>query len=244
MKVIQKIRGYFLNDSQLDGFAAYRPFEVLEIIFGLRPYKLYFPLNGDISAPTTKLTKTRIAFTLFHVFSFVTACTIILCLHPALENAITNSPVEKIQNQLQDVLTCINTIIIFVSLFVCTDLNIPICVLISKIDHHCKIIGVNMEAFNKNMFYYSIFAFAFVLLWLIGLFIQGILYWAKVTDNEYFVIFGIADVMPIVYIQIVLVQFCVAIVFLKIRWDNLNTILMELYKREQLNFNVQKSVLL
>lgn len=216
-----------------DKFVSYRLFQIFETMLGLYPYRLVFPLNG-INKPKLKFSKIRFVFTALHLVSFLISNWILFYLYRCLPmSTSTGTFLELVQTKFIDGMASFCTFTIFFSIFLYRDRHVRYQILIRKFDRHCEALGVNIKKIYKNMTYFSLFVIIFIFVWLTSIYLHGIFYWFKILDNEMFLVFGTADMIPVIYTQLIFIQFCVILLFLRKLWNKLNVILMEVYKMER-----------
>lgn len=235
--MLEKIRK-FLDKFSSTSFGAYRLFRYLEIIFGFCPFEVKTNKQQKVK-PSLKLFRVGLFFSIIHIFTYVTFCLVVVYVHPEVIS-IMNTNFAIIQSHILNGLHLINTFIIFIWIYASRKRSILVFTCIYKIDRNCHLVGFNLRTFYRKMTLYATCAFLFILIWLFTACFHGFYFWSKIIQHDLVLVYFTISVMPSVYMQLMLVQFCVAVLFLKARTDNLNRILMEVHRMECVNLIKRK----
>lgn len=166
-------------------------------------------------------------FNCIHLLAFAVASGFVGITDDQPITIFMDSVLAYIQTELLQWVQCLDTIFIFVCNFVYYDRE---CKFISKlqlVDNHMEAFGFNMPKFYRQAVRNLSLVFILVILLLVGLCVQGMYFYSRVVEEQYFISYGIAFVMPPIYIQVQLVQFIILLTFQIVLWRQLNTMLLK-----------------
>lgn len=236
-KISQGI-SFYLNP--VDSTTVFQFVSAFEILTGLRPFKLVFP-HGRKRPPQVSFSWIGFAFSLFHLHAFAASCAVVLFADMEPLTIFAFNPLASIQTTCMDWLHVLNTFIIFVCSYVRYDRDKKMVRNLQLLEANLIALKVNSVQFYRNTVRTTLVAVFLALLQITLSFFHGLYFYERigVLPREYVFSFNFALAMPAVYIQIVLMQFMLAVIYVRTRINTMNTILLRVLESEANNVTVQ-----
>lgn len=165
-------------------------------------------------------------FCCFHLLSFVLS-------KVAVEQITDEQPVTifmdsllaYIQTIMLQWVQSLNAVLIFLCNLLFYDRDQRLISKLQLVENHIEALGFNMPKFYRQALRNLFLVLILAILLLVGLFVEGLYFYSRVVDKQYFISYGVAFVMPTIYIQVQLVQFIILLTFQTVLLRQLNAIL-------------------
>lgn len=229
-KTFHTIR-FYLNPS--DAVTVYQLGSAFEILSGLRPFKLAFPF-GRKRPPKVSFSWIGFAFSFIHLHVFGVSCAVVLFADMEPLTIFTNNPLASIQTTCMDWLHVLNTLIIFVCSYVRYDRDKKVVGKIQQLEANLQALRVTSVQFQRNSVRIILASLLIDVMQFTLSFYHGLYFYKRigVLSEKYALSFNVALAMPAVYIQIVLGQFILTVVYIRARMITLNTVLLNVLSSE------------
>lgn len=206
---------------------SYRPIKLMEIIWGLKP----FSVTRRQQVYTSRI---GLALTILHILVFVACSSLVLVISPATLT-ITDSPLAIVQTNVMALLRSVNTFIIFVQIFAHRDRDFRLGKLVVPMDKQFEAIGCDMPLLYRRTLFGFLKAAIAMALNIGGLFLHGMYFFTIAVPNDcrLAIILGASTVLPLCYIQMVLLQFGICALFVRRRMEKMNRILLGVLETER-----------
>lgn len=217
--------------NPLDVFSAYQRFSFYDILTGMHPFQL-------INSKTRKnplrmvLSPSGLIFSCVHMLAFGLSSGVVLVMTPKPVTIFKDNALANVQQTILEWVQCLNTLIIFLFTYVRNDRDLLLISRLQVVDAHVEALGYDMVRFYRNSVLGMLFALILILILLVGLFVHGMYFYWRFLEDELVFLFGIATVMPAVYIQVLFVQFIILMAFNTIRMRQLNNVMLKVLKQE------------
>lgn len=221
---------YFLNP--LDVGSAYQRFSFYDILTGMHPFQLIIPKDGKRPLRMT-LSPVGFIFSCIHMLAFGLSCGVVLTMNMQPMTIFKHNWLATVQQITLVWVQSLNTLIIFLFTYVRNDRDARMIDKLQAIDAHFVALGFNMVQFYRSSVRLMLIALILICVLLLGLFVHGMYFYWRILDEELVLWFGIATVMPAVYIQVLFVQFMVLMTFLIVRMRHLNSVMLKVLSAEE-----------
>lgn len=215
-----------------------------ELCMGLRPFRLIYPQdtndvidddngvdnnNDDTSnTPSLVLSTLGLSFCIGHLTVFLLSGIAIELLNPHGALAISDDALAYTEVDITAWLHVFNALSIFVQSFVHRHFECDEAQLHRRFSRHLRALGVDVTQAHRSTGAVMLLGLALVLVTIVSQYYVGVLFLERTVDpgeQQYLWVFSVAVVMPILYIELVIVQFAMKIEFLRIRVRLLNDLL-------------------
>lgn len=222
---------FYLNP--LDYVTVFQLCSSFEILSGLRPFKLDFPY-GRKRPPKVSFSWIGFAFSFFHLNAFGVSCAVVLFADMEPLTIFAFNPLASIQTTCMDWLHVLNTFIIFVCSYVRYDRDKKMVRNMQLLEANLRALRVSSVSFYRNSVRTILMAFILTVLQVMLSFFHGLYFYERIgtLPEEYVFSFTLALAMPAVYIQIVLMQFVLGVIYVRAQMNIMNTILLRVLELE------------
>lgn len=214
--------------NPVDVVSAFQRGSAYEIITGMHPFKLTIPSKGLLKRSFSPI---GFLFGCLHLLIFILANFFVMLIYD--EQPVTifmDSLLAYIQTCLLQWLQFFNTILIFFCNFVYYDRDSKFISKLQLVDNHMEAHGFNMPQFYRQAVRSMFLILMLAILVIVGLLVQGFYFYSRVVEEQYLLFYGIAFVMPSIYIQVQLVQFITLLTFQIVLSRQLNSMLLKVLR--------------
>lgn len=236
-KIAQTISFYFIP---LDSATVYQFSSAFEILTGLRPFKLVFPY-GRKRPPQVRFSWIGFAFSFLHLHAFGVSCAVVLFADMEPLTIFACNPLASVQTTCMNWLHVLNTFIIFLCSYVRYDRDKKMVCKLQRLEANLLALRVTTVQFYRNSVRMILAAVLIAVSQISLSFFHGLYFYERigVLPKEYVFSFNFALAMPAVYIQIVLMQFMLTIIYIRARVNTMNMALLRVLESEAKNVTVQ-----
>lgn len=203
-----------------------------ERFIGLQPFRVVHPADDAANEKddTAQVVVSALGLPLacgFMLIFLICGCVYAL-LDPLGAQAISVDALTEVESDITAWLLVINAIAIFVQMFVGKRYECDAAALQRKFVRHLCAIGVDRRQAHRSRSVVMWSALVIVLAALVTQYVHSILFLERTVpadEQQYLWIFSVAAVMPIMYVECVLVQFGIRVVFVRIQVGQLNELL-------------------
>lgn len=210
----------------------YRSILLMEMLWGLKPF-----ISTRKNPMVVRTSIVGVSLTIFHVFAFIACTTMVLWIGSTMTTTITitDTPLAMVQTKAMTALRSVNTVIIFVQIACHRNRDILYVQLIIPMDSHFQAVGCDMPHLYRRTLLGFLKAAVGMVLNISGLFMHGMYFYSITIPDDCWLaaVVGVATVLPMCYIQVVLLHFGICILFVRRRILILNHILMSVLTREE-----------
>lgn len=219
-----------------------------EMCMGLRPFQLIYrePDDGvahndyeDDSAndtPRLVISKPGLVFCIGHATIFVLSGLAIELIDPKGALAISDDALAYTEVDVTSWLHCTNALMIFVQLFLSRRFEYEEALLQRRFERHLRALGADTSRAHRSRGIVMMVALGVVLVAFVSQYGVGALFLKRTVlpDEQRFLwVFSVAVVMPILYIELIMVQFSIRVASLWIRARQLNDVMAVLLQHSR-----------
>lgn len=216
-------------------------YEFVESLAGLKPHSI--KENPITKQPISKVNYRGLICTIIHIFLFA-GCTFVTMMVNNNVISVIDTKLAKTETFLMNTVKTLNTILIFSDLLWKYKAECKMFVLAKAMDLHLSVIGINMRHLYFKIFVVCLTMAAVFTLLLSSYFVNGLYFWAAIQENTILAsVHIISMVMPTIYMEMVLIQFILIVLYIRMRVHLLNNVLLKVYDREQLKCNKQNGII-
>lgn len=216
--------------NPLDVGSAYQRFSFYDILTGMHPFQLIISKSGKVLRMA--LSPAGFIFSCVHMLAFGLSCGVVLVMNTEPVTIFQDSRLATIQQTILEWVQCLNTLVIFLFTYVRKDRDIQMISRLQVVDAHLVALGYNMLRFYRDSVRYMWIGMILIFIMLVGLFVHGMYFYWRILEGDLVLLFGIATVMPAVYIQVLFVQFIILMTFQIIRMRQLNNVMLKVLGQE------------
>lgn len=234
--MLQRFRCCIRNGKRLQDI----PYRRIELCLGLHPFRLIHPPaanQGDVddydditksNVPRLLLSKMGLLFCIANCIIYLLAVLTIQLISPTGALVIRDDAVANVEASLLPLLRFVNVLAIFGQLFLGKRYECHKFYLLRRFERHLRALGADTSRAHRNSGNMMLLGLVPIVLGIASQVYVAVLFLERTVppeDQEYLIIFSVAVVTPVMYIEMVIMQFCMRLVYLRIRVRQLNEIM-------------------
>lgn len=212
-----------------DERTVHRNIYLFELYMGLRPFELIYPPD-DEARPRLQLSRRGFACMCVHITILLISFATYLILDPKNIMGISDDLLATKGNEFSGAVHLLSTVLIYWTIFWHRNSQLVTARLERRFNEHLHSIGVDLRPLCRRTARVALTGQAVVWSSLVSLYVHCAIYLQltiEPQDEPYVLLIFIAMAMPMLYIQLVYVQFGLAVTFQRVRMEEVVNRVME-----------------